>query len=49
MKKSKIVVDTYILDKISESRELTSIEKINFLKYVWYLTISERRELSQIL
>jgi len=49
MKKSKIIIESFILDKISESNELTNNEKINFLKYVWYMTMSERRELSQLI
>jgi hypothetical protein len=49
MNKSKILIDPFILNKISDSNELTDIEKINFLKYVGYMTITERRELSQII
>ena len=48
MKKSKIVIDSFILNKISNSNELTNNEKIHFLKYVWYMTGSERRELAQV-
>ncbi|MDP2090528.1 MAG: hypothetical protein Q8K30_02920 [Candidatus Gracilibacteria bacterium] len=49
MRKSKIIIDSFVLDKIAQSNELTDNEKINFLKYVGYMTLSERRELSQII
>lgn len=49
MKKSKIIIDSFVLDKISSSSELTSDAKIQFLKYVWYMTLSERQELAQII
>ena len=48
MKKSKIIIDSFILNKISCSNELKDSEKINFLKYVWYMTSSERNELAQV-
>ena len=34
MKKSNIIIDTSILNKISGSNKITDNEKINFLKYV---------------
>ena len=49
MNKSKIIIDPFILNKIADSNELTDMEKINFLKYIGYMSISERRELSQII
>ncbi len=49
MKKSKIKIDPFVLDKISNSNELTNMEKINFMKYVGYMTISEKRELTLII
>lgn len=49
MKKSKIIIDPFILNKISNSNELTDQQKIVFLKNVAYLTESERLELSQII
>ena len=45
MSKSKINIDSYVLDKIAESKEITDSQKIDFLKYVGYMTISERGEL----
>jgi len=48
MKKSKIIIDSFILNKISYSEELNDAEKIHFLKYVWYMTSSEKRELAQV-
>ena len=47
MKKNKIIIDSFILNKISNSDILSNIEKIHFLKYVWYMTNSERKELAQ--
>jgi hypothetical protein len=49
MKKSKIQIDPFILNKIAESNLLTNKEKIQFLHYVGYMTISERRELAQLI
>ena len=49
MKKSKIIIDSFILNKISCSNELTNGEKIHFLKYVWYMTGAERKELAQVI
>ncbi|MFK7780132.1 MAG: hypothetical protein QM490_03205 [Candidatus Gracilibacteria bacterium] len=49
MAKRKIIIDPFILNKISNSRELTDTEKINLLKYVGYLTNTEKRELAQTL
>lgn len=49
MSKSKINIDGKVLDKISVSTHLSNSEKINFLKYVGYLTISERQELISVI
>ena len=49
MKNNKIIVDSFILNKISCSNELTNSEKVNFLQYVWYMTKSEINELSQVI
>ena len=49
MKKSKIIVKWSILDKIAKSNILTQAEKINFLKYIWYMTTKEKKELSAII
>jgi hypothetical protein len=48
MKKSKIMIDPFILNKISNSNVISNSEKIHFLKYVWYMTGSERKELAQV-
>ena len=45
MRKSKIIIDTFVLNEISNSNELKNKEKIHFLQYIWYLTNSEKREL----
>jgi len=34
MKKSKIVIDSFTLNKISCSNELTNTEKIKYLKHI---------------
>jgi hypothetical protein len=49
MKKSKMVVDNSLLDTITNSLVLDERQKIEFLKYVWYLTLSERKELLSII
>jgi hypothetical protein len=49
MKKSKIIVEWSILDKIAKSNILTQSEKLNFLKYIWYMTNEEKRELATII
>lgn len=49
MRQSKIIVESYILDAISNSTELNISEKISFLKYIWYMSISERAELIRII
>lgn len=49
MRKSKFLIESLVLDKISQSNVLTDNEKINFLKYVGYMTLSEKRELTLII
>lgn len=49
MKQSKIIINSFILDKIANSVELANSEKINLLKYVGYMTSSEIRELAQVI
>lgn len=49
MKEEKIIIDPFVLDKITNSNQLTNKEKINFLKYIWYMTNTEKRELIQYL
>ena len=49
MKKSKIIVDWSILDKIVNSVILSEKEKLNFMKYIWYMTMSEKKELASII
>lgn len=48
MKKS-IVIDVELIDAISDSTVINDKEKINFLKFIWYLTFSERRELETLI
>lgn len=49
MQKSKINIDPSVLDAISSSTEISTIEKIDFLKYVGYMTVSERKELINLI
>jgi len=44
MKKS-IIIDSKLIDAIVNSIILNSKEKMTFLKYIGYLTLSERKEL----
>ncbi|MFA5917666.1 MAG: hypothetical protein WC850_05535 [Candidatus Gracilibacteria bacterium] len=45
-KKRKILFDNTLLDKIVNSIIITEQEKLNFLKYLAYLTSEEKKELS---
>ena len=45
MQKSIFVVDAELIDAIANSKILKEIEKINFLKYIWYMTFLERKQL----
>jgi len=49
MKKSKIIVDWSILDKIVNSIILSEQEKLNFMKYISYMTTWEKKELASII
>ncbi len=49
MKKSKIIVDWSILDKIVNSIILSDQEKLNFMKYISYMTTWEKQELASII
>lgn len=44
MKKS-IIIDNDLIDAIANSLKMGDKEKMNFLKYIWYMTFSERKEL----
>ena len=46
--KTKIVIDNYLLNKISNSFVLNENEKLNFLKYLAYLTENEKRQLCNL-
>ncbi|MCH2188405.1 hypothetical protein MK079_01085 [Candidatus Gracilibacteria bacterium] len=46
MKKSKILVDASLLNKIAHSDKISEVEKISFLKFVGYMTSEEKHELS---
>jgi len=49
MKKAKIIIDGSILDKIVNSMILSEQEKLNFMKYIWYMTKNEKKELASII
>ena len=49
MKKSKIIVDSFILNKITNSNIIDENSKISFLRYIWYMTWSEKKELMQLI
>ena len=44
MKKS-IIIDKELIDKIVNSFKISEQEKLKWLKIIWYLTLSERKEL----
>ncbi len=49
MKKAKIIVDWSILNRIVNSIILSEKEKLNFMKYIWYMTTSEKKQLASII
>ncbi len=49
MQNKKFKLDEGVLDKISSSNVMTDSEKISFMKYLWYMTSSEKEELVQII
>ncbi len=49
MKKSKIIVDDFLVNKIVNSTKIGEITKISFLKYIWYMTWTEKKELVQLI
>ncbi len=49
MKKSKIIINSSILNKIVNSVVLTEKEKLTFLKYIWYMTKKEQLQLASLI
>jgi hypothetical protein len=47
MKKS-IIIDNDLIDAIANSFKISDKEKMTFLKYIWYMTLSERKELQTL-
>jgi hypothetical protein len=47
-KKSKILFDNTMLDKIVNSVIISEQEKMNFIKYLAYLTRKEKKELATL-
>ncbi|MDD3646861.1 MAG: hypothetical protein PHH06_05665 [Candidatus Gracilibacteria bacterium] len=48
MKNAKLIVEANILDKIANST-MSDSEKLNFLRYVGYMTSSEKAQLSLLI
>lgn len=42
-------VKAEILDKIANSLKITENEKLSYLRYISYLTVSEQKELAELL
>jgi hypothetical protein len=40
-----IIIDRNLIDAIANSMKIGDKEKMTFLKYIWYMTLSERKEL----
>ncbi len=49
MKKSKLIVSAKVLDAIADSWVLSDDEKLNFLRYVGYMSHSEQKELCSVI
>ena len=49
MRKAKIIIEWSILDKIANSVMLSDNEKLNFLKYIWYMTWDEKIQLAKLI
>ncbi len=49
MKQSKIVISAKVLDTIADSKILEVGEKLQFLKYVWYMSHKEQMQLCTII
>lgn len=49
MSKQEIKIDDKVLSKIASSELMSDSEKLSFLKYVWYMTNSEQKELVEII
>lgn len=49
MAKAKIIIEWSILDKIANSVILSDKEKLNFLKYIWYMTWEEKVKLAKLI
>jgi len=49
MQKSKIIIDEFTINKIANSTIIDNNSKISFLKYIWYMTWSEKKELLQMI
>jgi hypothetical protein len=47
-KRKKIEVNNWVLDAIASSEVMTDKEKLRFMAFVWYLTLEEQKELTEI-
>ncbi len=49
MKKNKLNIDNNLIDIISNSTKITSNNKLEFLRNIWYMTKSEQKQLINLL
>ncbi len=49
MQHKKFRVDEWVLNKITSSNIMTDSEKISFMKYLGYMTTTEKQELVEII
>ena len=45
MQNRKIKIDNNVIDMITLSDNITYSDKLNLLKFIWYMTVSEKKEL----
>jgi len=49
MKKSKIIIDSSVLDQIANSTLIGEKQKLSFLSHIFYLTHDEQQSLKMLL
>lgn len=49
MWKNEILIEPDIKQRICSSKELSEAEKINFLKFIWYLTKEEKMDFLKLI
>lgn len=45
MQNTKIKIDNNVIDMITLSDNINDNDKLNLLKFIWYMTVSEKKEL----